>query len=299
MRMQRWSVAGLVIVLAAGAPRPAAAQDVPLAPPKASGQTVSPVFEGWYRNPDGSFSLSFGYFNRNSAEALDIPLGPNNYMQPAPADRGQPTHFTPRRHWGVFAVTVPANFGTERKVTWTLVVRGDTLSVPGSLKRGWEIDALEGEVGSGNTPPRIRFDSGGKGGAGPGGIAAGPLTVAAGSPLTLAVWVSDEPTGRGRATAAGTAARAGGAGAGTGRAAGRGGSPLTLTWFKYRGPGTVAFGDATPDIDRATGRATTTATFSEPGEYVVRVRANDSAVASAGHAQCCWTNGFVRVTVTR
>jgi hypothetical protein len=30
------------------------------------------------------------------------------------------------------------------------------------------------------------------------------------------------------------------------------------------------------------------------------VRANDaSGVANAGHAQCCWTNGFVKVTVTR
>ena len=48
------------------------------------------------------------------------------------------------------------------------------------------------------------------------------------------------------------------------------------------------------------GSATTMATFSEPGEYVVRVRANDaSGVSTAGHSQCCWTNGFVRVTVTR
>jgi hypothetical protein len=41
------------------------------------------------------------------------------------------------------------------------------------------------------------------------------------------------------------------------------------------------------------------ATFDAPGDHVVRVRATDAAVAAAGHAQCCWTNGFVNVTVTR
>jgi hypothetical protein len=30
-----------------------------------SGQNVVPVYEGWIRNPDGSFDLVFGYFNRN------------------------------------------------------------------------------------------------------------------------------------------------------------------------------------------------------------------------------------------
>ncbi|HXV86915.1 MAG TPA: hypothetical protein VD793_09460, partial [Gemmatimonadales bacterium] len=82
-------------------------QVLPLAPERASGQTVTPVFEGWYRNPDGSFSLSFGYFNRNGKEALEIPVGPDNSFQPGEANQGQPTHFEPRRHWGVFAVRVP------------------------------------------------------------------------------------------------------------------------------------------------------------------------------------------------
>jgi hypothetical protein len=46
-------------------------------------------------------------------------------------------------------------------------------------------------------------------------------------------------------------------------------------------------------------QVTTSATFETPGEYIVRVRANDSSVAGAGHAQCCWSNGFVKVTVNR
>ena len=41
-------------------------------------------------------------------------------------------------------------------------------------------------------------------------------------------------------------------------------------------------------------------TFSEPGNYVIRVRANDaSGVSNAGHAQCCWSNGFIKVVVTK
>ena len=307
MRVSLVGGAGLLAAMIAGSSSTALlAQDIPLAPPRASGLTVQPVFEGWYRNPDGTHSLSFGYYNRNAREVLEIPLGPANFIKPNPVDRGQPTHFQPRRHWGVFAVVVPANFPVDQKIVWTLVVRGETLSVPGSLKRGWQIDALEGEVGSGNKPPVVRFDSAGRGASGPGGAVSGPMAATVGAPLTLTAWVTDEPTGRGRATAAAGRA-AGGAGAGTaaGGAAGaagrgRGGaSPVTVTWFKHQGPGDVTFADATPEIDRASGRATTTATFSAPGDYMLRLRANDGSVAGAGHAQCCWTNGFVKVKVTR
>src|SRR5688572_4485672 len=111
-------------LLLAGLPLRGAAQDIPLAPTRESGQTVTPVFEGWYRNPDGTYSLSFGYFNRNSREVIEIPIGANNNFKPGVANRGQPTTFAPRRHWGVFAVVVPATFGTQ-KLTWNLVVRGD------------------------------------------------------------------------------------------------------------------------------------------------------------------------------
>ena len=44
----------------------------------ARGQDVAPVFEGWERNPDGTFSMVFGYLNRNYEEELDIPVGPGN-----------------------------------------------------------------------------------------------------------------------------------------------------------------------------------------------------------------------------
>src|SRR3954471_19306814 len=139
-----------------------------LAPVRPSGQTVTPVYEGWYRNADGTYSLSFGYFNRNSRETIDIPVGADNSISPGGANQGQPTHFDPRRHWGVFAVAVPANFGEKTKLTWTLKNRGETFTISGSLDPLWEIDALVGEAGSNNTPPVLKV-AGGSEARGPGG----------------------------------------------------------------------------------------------------------------------------------
>jgi len=274
-------VAVIVLLIAACTSFVSVAQ-MPLAPHSGKGQTVTPVFEGWYRNPDGTHSLSFGYFNRNLEEALEIPIGPDNYMEPGPANQGQPEHFQPRRHWGVFAVNVPADFAYER-IVWTLKIRGETFNIPGSLNRDWEIDALHGEAGSGNTPPSVSFHSGGPEGSGPKGVTGEPLAATVGSPLAVTVWASDDGSPSGAVSAAGEE-----------------GVPVTLTWFKHQGPGAVNFSEATHEVGHSGGEAKTTATFSEAGAYVLRVRANDaSGVAGAGHAQCCWTNGFVNVTVTQ
>ena len=44
----------------------------------ARGQSLQPVFEGWEKNADGTFSMWFGYLNRNYEERLNMPVGPNN-----------------------------------------------------------------------------------------------------------------------------------------------------------------------------------------------------------------------------
>jgi hypothetical protein len=277
----RWAAASLSAALLGGMSAPVTAQEM-LAPVRASGQTVTPVFEGWYRNPDGTYSISFGYFNRNATETVEVPVGPDNNISPGDANQGQPTSFSPRRHWGVFAVTVPADFGAK-KVVWTLVVRGETFSIAGHLRPQWEIDALKGEAGSGNTPPVIRFDRAGPEGRGPRGITAPAQSAVVGRPLTLTVWVTDD----------GSAER-------SISSDGRAGTPVSLMWFKHQGPGDVRFSELAPKADAGTGAATTIATFSQPGEYVLRIRANDaSGVTSAGHQQCCWTNGFVKVMVAK
>jgi hypothetical protein len=51
-----------------------------------------------------------------------------------------------------------------------------------------------------------------------------------------------------------------------------------------------------PDDVRNTVRVV--ATFSEPGEYMLRAQVdNFRAPDSSSGDQCCWTNGYVRVTV--
>ena len=75
------------------------------------GQDVVPSFDGWIRNPDGTFTLVFGYFNRNLEEELVIPSGPDNKLEPGLPDQGQPTYFLPRRHAWIFRVKVPADWG--------------------------------------------------------------------------------------------------------------------------------------------------------------------------------------------
>jgi hypothetical protein len=262
-----------IIAALVAATATAGTAQTPLAPTTPSGQTVTPAYEGWYRNADGSYSLSFGYFNRNSAEIVNVPAGPDNFISPGNADQGQPTYFYPRRHWGVFAVRVPADFG-DKKVVWTLKVRGKTFTIPGSLREEWQIDALEGEAGSNNTPPSLTFGATGPEARGPAGITV-ERTANVGKPLTIDVVAKDDganPTGRPVA--------------------------VVLTWFTHQGPAQVAFGTPTSRLTPKGGNASTTATFSRPGDYIIRVRATDSDVVAAGHSQCCWTNAFVKVRVT-
>ena len=278
MRLIRTALLGFVL----GLPGLAAAQ-LPLAPIAKSGQSVTPVYEGWYRNSDGSYSISFGYYNRNASEVIEIPIGADNFIAPGDSNQGQPTRFEARRHWGVFAVRVPANFGPSKKVTWTIQLRGETFAIPASLHPDWEIDALAGEAGTGNTPPVVKLpdasgSSGGPTAQGPGGATGGPLQATVGQPFDLTIWATDD--GRGASSVAG------------GRASG-----VALMWFKHQGPGAVTFSVPAPKPADGDGSASTAATFSAPGTYILRVRANDSSVSGAGHAQCCWTNGFVVVQV--
>jgi hypothetical protein len=274
---------GLAALVAAAAPLTGA--QLPLSVAKTAGQTVTPAFEGWYRNPDGTFSISFGYFNRNAEEVVSVPIGAANHVEPGTANQGQPTEFQPGRHWGVFAVKVPADFGSK-EVTWTIAIRGATYAIPGNLRPNWQIDALDGEAGSGNTPPVIKFDANGPEGSGPLGITSGPVTASIGAPVKLTVWAQDDGK---PATTVGSS--------------GRSNVPVTLTWFTHQSPPAAAgrgvtFTPPSARVDVTGGEASTQATFSVAGDYLVRVRANDaSGVIGAGHAQCCWTNGFVRVVV--
>ncbi len=279
-------VAAVAYVVLAGAEQ--APGQLPLEPPRESGQSVTGAFEGWYRNPDGTIKLLVGYFNRNTKQALDIPVGTSNRIEPGGPDQGQPTHFLPRRQWGVFTITVPADFGNKRLI-WTLVANGQTTSIPMHLDPLWVVEPFK-DAALGNTPPILKFEPGGVAYQGPPSGISRSFTTPLSVPLPLPVSVTDD-----RIRAPEALARQGGAG-------GRGGPPpppVTITWSKFRGAGTVTFDKERPLVDEADGKAETMATFAEPGEYILRAQVNDTTGEGGRGFQCCWTNALVKVTVTR
>jgi hypothetical protein len=308
-------------------------------PPQGQGQTPSPfplsnpirergssitgAYEGWYRAKDGVVYFLVGYFNRNTKQELDIPVGPNNRIEPGGPDQGQPTHFLPSRQWGVFTIRVPNDLGAK-KLTWTLVANGQTNTVTLHTIKEWVLEPFE-DPASKNTPPVIRFDERGPAFTGPPTSIAARLTASPAEPLPLTVWITDEPAKLNVANAlllapadlqasAGAPDAAAGRGAAGGGAAASAGAPgrgrgaagsaiprlpaVSAIWTLFRGPGVVTFDNAKPAVDIANdGKTTATATFSAPGDYILRLQANDSSGEGGGGFQCCWTNAHVAVTV--
>jgi hypothetical protein len=267
-------VAGSAVAVRAQRP-----QALPLDPPRDHGTSITPAYEGWFTNPDGTFSMMLGYYNRNLREALDIPVGPNNRVSPGPIDQGQPTYFETGRQWGVFVVKVPKDFGTKA-VTWSITSGGETQSIPMTLNKGYPISPYK-ELGMSNQPPNLAFTQGGPKVAGPPTSVAASYTGAVNQPITINVWVDDpkEP-------------------APPGAEAGRGPSSIaTLSLHKFRGPGKVTFDKARITVPKQGDMVTAAATFSAAGEYLLRVQANDESGEGGGGFQCCWTNTYVKVTV--
>src|SRR5512132_2858697 len=88
---------------------------LPLTPTiRERGSSVTPAFEGWYFDKDGTVRVLVGYFNRNTKQEFDIPPGPNNRIEPGDPDQGQPTHFGLGRNWGVFTIKLPKDFGDKK-----------------------------------------------------------------------------------------------------------------------------------------------------------------------------------------
>ena len=285
-RVARNLVAALILIAvqaAAAGPLDAQRQRLPLAPILPEGDEVAPFFEGWYRNDDGTFTLSFGFFNLNREQVLDIPLGPDNFIEPAEFDGMQPTHFPvrPRRDRGVFHVTVPASYGDgEQAVVWTITANGYTNATPGRVG----IPALQLDYGPramGSVPPVVRFDPDGARGQHIQGVWGEPRTARVGDPLTLTLW-TEEVSVRAPDDMVNEVVDVG------------------VSWFKHQGPaGEITVDPRRVVVEGGTGEATATAVFSEPGEYVLRARIDNwDANDSTGGDQCCWTNAYVRVTVT-
>lgn len=272
----------------------------------AKGQSLAPAYEGWWPNDDGSFTLFFGYMNPNWEEEFDVPIGPDNNIQPGGPDQGQPTHFYPRRNPLLFTVRVPKDFG-DREVIWTLTTHGRTARAYASLKSDYRIDKqvmsmeVGGDFGSQsdalreNVPPVLEVQ-GGQG-----------RRVAVGQPLPLVAFAKDPDNLPARRDAPGGGGRRGAPPANPTEALYRppsvivptSGPGLRLSWIVYRGPAQhVAFDPVQmktwtetrpyanspwappylipePPAD-STWKAQ--ATFREPGTYTLRAVASDGSL---------------------
>jgi hypothetical protein len=266
-----------------------------------SGQNVSPAFEGWETDADGNSFFVFGYMNNNWNEELDVPVGPDNSFNLIGADVGQPTHFLPRRNRFVFKVPVPKDWG-NKELVWTLKTNGVTEKAYATLRQDYFIDNVviaseTGALGPGssnptiraNKPPVVRVEG------------ARTRTVKAGEPLELVAVVTDDGVPKAPGQGAPMPNQAAIARRvmmppqriTVGKMVG-----LHLSWFVYRGAGNVDF---TPEQIKPwedtrsganspwapvwlppaipyEGRYVASATFKEPGTYVLRARADDGAL---------------------
>jgi len=252
-----------------------------------SGQNVVPVFEGWEKNPDGTFSLVFGYMNRNYQEEPEIPVGPNNNFSPGPPDQGQPTHFYPRRQQFMFKVKVPADFG-PKELVWTLTRNGQTEKAYGTLlmvEQLTDVVISENRGGLGNDsvtakpnqPPTISVDG------------TATRTASVGELVTLTMSANDDgipapPPQRGRGANANVAVvdgvpllttRERPTSQAIVKPSRQG---LAVTWTQWRGPGKISFDPITMVVKD--GKATTRIAFTDPGTYVVRAYADDGIVTT-------------------
>ena len=303
-RLVSWMAVGGVLAvgmfLTVGEWRGVSAQGIPY-----DGQDATPVYEGWRENPDGSFDLMFGYFNRNQEQELHLPVGPNNNVEPGGPDQGQPTHFLPRRNRFLFSVRVPNDFGSK-EIVWTLITDGKKNTAYGTLHPDYHADDI------------VVMNDNGAGGSGGGGYnindntapvltVEGSLsrTVSVGEPIALAAVTTDDgiPERRVvRLTLPWTEDRSKNRVARIGsRCCADSSSGLRLSWFVYRGNAANVTFDP-PQFDTwedyrdgrdspwsagwepppvpANNRWTANVTFSEPGIYVVRTLAHDGGLMS-------------------
>ena len=270
-----------------------------------SGAEIEPGYEGWRANDDGSFTLIFGYMNENWEEQPDIDIGESNFFTPGEADRGQPTHFLPRRNRFTFEVVVPADWG-DRELVWTITHNGETNRAYGTLATDYLIDNMviaseTGSLGAGTSSPESRANI-------PPVVAVQGDTVGGsivrnarvGEELIIRTHVADDGLPKPRRTTSSntetsisermmrpprrtTVGKTNG---------------LFLSWNKYRGPGEVSFEPAqvkpwedtrtsanspwgalwTPPPVPEDGIYEVRATFSEPGEYVLWARGDDGGL---------------------
>ena len=268
------------------------------------GQHIEPAYEGWRPNADGTFSFMFGYMNENWTEQPDVEIGENNSFSPGEADRGQPTHFLPRRNRFTFEVVVPSDWG-ERELVWTLNVNGVERKAYATLKDDYLVDNMviaseTGSLGAGTSSPESRANI-----APVVSIQGDDIrTAQVGEEMTFVTQVTDDglPVARRESTIEEDALKRRMMRPPTRITVGKV-NGLFLSWNKYRGPGNVTFDPPMPKPWEDTrtsanspwgalwlppempedGLHEVTVTFDEPGTYILWGRADDGGLYHDGY----------------
>lgn len=268
------------------------------------GQHVEPAYEGWRPNPDGTFSFMFGYMNENWEEEPNVPVGENNFFSPGDADRGQPTHFLPRRNRFNFEVVVPADWG-DRELVWTLNVNGVERKAYATLRQDYLVDNMviaseTGSLGAGTSSPESRAN------VPPVVTVQGDRVRSArvGEPITIETHVWDDGLPEARRESTNTEDELKSrmlrppSRVTVGKVNG-----LFLSWNIYRGEGNVTFDPPLPKPWEDTRTSANSpwsalwlppevpedgvyrveATFDEPGTYVLWARADDGGLYHDGY----------------
>lgn len=234
----------------------------------AVGQNVAPIFEGWERNPDGSFNMVFGYLNRNYEEEVDIQVGAENSIKVGDevfGDKGQPTHFYPRRQRFLFRVVVPKDFPDTQKVVWTLTSRGRTDQAKGWLQPEWELskDVMVENMGGGvpdpaNKAPEIMIE---------------PVAANVSGAATLTASATDDGLPKPYRRAPSNPDR---------DSQPKRPRGVQIKWIEYRGPGRVSFKPSASEVVYGQPVSMTTkVSFTAPGTYVLRAIADDGQLFTA------------------
>jgi hypothetical protein len=299
------SISSIILLVAATtslAQQPPAERALTIYPP--TGLPVIPVMEGWYDNDDGSVTISFGYHNRNSEGVLIVPFGEHNRIEPAEFDGVQPTFFDRGRQTGIFTITLPPDRRDE-SVWWHIKTgENEMFKVPGrSASEAYQLDRRPRPQGS--VPPLVWFNEDGERSSGPdGAVTELGKAVQAGTKVTLAVHAMD-PSIRDPNDP-------------------RFQEPIALraVFAVHQGPAAVEFvrhettqlpepppvrpgrppreppGHDEVHLLEGAGTAQVHASFTQPGQYLLRIQVDNFAAPESMEAdQCCWTNVYQKINV--
>ena len=234
-----------------------------------------------------------GYYNRNSQQSSTCRSGPTTASSPA-----VPTWASRRTSCRAGSTACSScrcrrTFGPDDRLTWTIVANGQSTTIPLRLHPDYVIEPVHRDCRRQHAAGRpVRGERRGHQGpdrAGRRGCRADGVAGVAAGVDALGDRRHEVHERHERADVAGRGLRS------------------SLTWSKYRGPGEVDVreGEAggrrsclKPATAPFSGKATTNVKFSEPGEYVLHVTANDYSGEGGGGFVCCWTTAMLKVSVS-